>query len=101
MVTPMALAHRVRAASHTRAQFRLPGQRKTAGRRKIIANPQGPMSRHSPKERYQRGFSSPQKSLSPHRHRQATPGGNLVPRDPSLPSGHICSGQEGPALQAG
>lgn len=42
-----------------------------------------------------RGFSHPPQKLSPHRHRQATPGGNLVPRDPCLPSGHICSGQGG------
>lgn len=76
---------------YTKAQFSLPGQRKTAGRRKIVVNPH----RHSPKERYpERPLTSSEKTQLP----WAQAG---CPRDPSLPSGHTRSGQEGPALQAG
>lgn len=76
---------------YTKAQFSLPGQRKTAGRRKIVVSPH----RHSPKERY------PERPLTPPEKTQLPWAQAGCPRDPSLPSGHTRSGQEGPALQAG
>ena len=60
---PQGMSH------YTKAQFSRPGQRETAGRRKIIVNPH----RHSPKERDPERPLTPSEKTHPHGHRQAAP----------------------------
>lgn len=87
---------------HAKTKFSLPGQRKTAGRRKIIANSQwAKLSGIGPERGYWRGPLTPTQRPQPTGTGRLPQAGNLVPRDHSLPSDQIRSGQERPALQAG
>lgn len=78
-----------------------PHQRKTAGRRGFPANTHGPGCQASPSREVPGEASHRLRKASAAGIGRLPQAGNIVPRDPSLPSGHRRSGQGWPASQAG